>query len=351
MQHSRNYKILFAVLSFLLSPFQIFAQADSLNVTTDSLNLAMDTLTIDSVHTDSISSGKDTISEVPAFDVMLPALAHSPLHGTSQGGAVYGDYYIVAISNNPRFNIYDLKEQTFICSIPVTEPTPDKTIHANTICFGKTFYKQSDELPLLYVCSSYGDTIADQSHLYVYRLTRPETSKFEAGLVQNITFGFRGWTECVIDCANNDLWVKHYLSKSEIEYLKFSVPEFSEKEVTLSLSDAKEQIRTYEIPVNTQGFLYHDGHIYQVVGVPAKRETCYFVDFNLQTHDYERFTSLFELGMVNPENNRDNKWEPENIFVYQDELYIGFHGFICRLNKERLYQEHNYKQLFERIYQ
>lgn len=331
MQPSKNNNTFWVFIFFLLLSIPVVAQTN--------VSAKQDkSLAIDSISCDTI---------VSAYEITM---ALEPSNSLSQGGACFDDYYIVGVNNNARFNLYNLKKKSFICTIPVSAPAPSKKIHANTINFSHKFYKSSDILPLLYVCSGFGDSIANQSHIYVYRLTQSDASNYESHLVQDITLDFPGWTECVVDNEHEVLWVKKYIKKNQIEFLKYPIPSIENTKVKLTPDEAEERIPTYEIPIQTQGFIYHNDHIYSVIGVPSPKVTCYLVDFNLKTRDYDRFTSLYDLGLMNPEKKRDDKWEPENIFVYNGDFYIGYRSFICRLNWEKVVEEHNYRLLFDRVY-
>lgn len=330
------------ILLFLSLPLGLFAQKED---SERGQSIPLLTASLSAINDSILNPNANT----PAFEIVMDLKA-APLKNNSQGGACFENYYVLAVNNNSRFNLFDLRKQEMLCSIPVTEPTPNKYIHANTICFGNEFYDPSDEMPLLYVCSNFEDTITAQSHLYVYRLFKQNASNYKSQLIQDITLGVRGWTECVVDCEHSVLWVKRYNGTTDIDFLKFPIPDISLSKITLLPDAAIDRIKTYEIPIPTQGFLYHKDHIYAVLGVPSRNGICYLIDFNLETRDYERIVSLFDLGLVNNEKKHDNKWEPENIFLYQNELHIGYHSFICRLNWNNVINEHNYRTLFERVY-
>lgn len=339
--------IINAVVAKTVSEFSLLNDTSSVIIQDLSQKKSSDSISFDSISIESISV--DSIDESSTFPNIM-RLESAPYQNLSQGGACFGKYLVIGVSWNRCFNIYDLENKQLVCSVPIHEPKPSRNCHSNTICFGNQFFSIKDRMPILYVCSGYGDSEKGQSHIYVYRLVcskeKPDT--FEAVLIQDITFAFPGWTECVVDNDKGYLWVRRYINNNQIDLLKFYLPDYRISKITLYTIDAIDTIQTYNFIAqkNTQGFVYHNNHIYYVNGTSGRGKDGYLIDFNLDKRDYERVTYLYDLEI----GISGTGWEPEFVFFYKDELYIGYRAFICKPNIELLNQSHNYITLFNRIY-
>lgn len=265
-----------------------------------------------------------------------------------QGGACFGDYLFVGHDRNASIDVYDLANRTFCCSMQMRTPEPKSRCHANTINFGNQYYKKEDDFPLLYVSSGYTISETDnRSDVFVYRITKKmvqgDSIVFNSDLVQTITvIDPGGWTECIADNEHDALWFR-YDKHVKRCFLKYSFPKFSQKNVVLNplIDPASDTIvvRDFIILKHCQGALCHDGNIYIPFGVPSWREEPYLTIINLEKKDYTHIVNLYDLDMCNHYNLRDNTWEPEFIFFYDGDYFIGYRNAVYRLNLELIKKE------------
>ena len=114
-----------------------------------------------------------------------------------QDGAIYGKY-LFSINSKGNANVYDI--DSFGGKV-----TPDMKIdtftldraelicpHSNAVCFGREFYEEGDEFPLLYtnIYNNYAKAAEPLKGVcLVYRVMR-DGNKFSTALVQIIEIGF-----------------------------------------------------------------------------------------------------------------------------------------------------------------
>lgn len=278
----------------------------------------------------------DSISAPPAaFELFMQFQGR----GSSQGGACYGKYLFVGIAGNRTLDVYDLEEKCGLGAISM--PGAHPSCHANTLNFGNLFYKVGDEFPLLYVSSGGSfEPGLDIAPVYVYRLQRGMNAKgkttFQATLVQTIGLsGFHDWAECITDNDASALWVKSTRGNKLI-FLKYPVPAPDQRQVLLTPRDTivQDSIFVDDIPAlcHIQGMLCHDGYIYYATGMPG--EPHFWAAINLEMHAYEYIVNLYEVDGFDSRTHRGNAWEPEYLFYYQDDYYIGFRPSIYKMNLE-----------------
>lgn len=241
-----------------------------------------------------------------------------------QGSACYEDYFIQGYHSNDCITIYNIKEKKCLSTIKITDPTPSKYTHANTINFGNQRYDSNDYFPLLYISSGYKTDGA--SHIYVYRLQKEEKGKtetFTISLVQTISLHFENWTEGIIDSDSEYMWIK-YSQANQNGFAKFIVPSVNEGDVDIYYEDNLDYFKVDRIPSGSrdQGYLYKDGKIIFVAGVPSSGEVTAIVSIDVVNKQQEFVIGLAEVGLVNPQNSRDNAFEPEGVIIYKGQLMI-----------------------------
>lgn len=267
--------------------------------------------------------------------------------GSSQGAACYGDYLFVGNVTNKVVDVYDLVQKCFICSISM--PGSHPRFHANTLNFGTQFYQESDEFPLLYICSGYRlDETKDISNVFVYRLEKKCAEKmkisFHASLVQIIDLeGFKIWTESITDNESNALWIR-CTRNHKMTFLKYPQPDAHKSHVTLTPNDLEIldtiQVDDIKALIHIQGMLCEDGYITYATGMPY--EVPYWAAINLQSKNYEYLVNLYEVEGFDKHTHRGLQWEPEYVFTYKGDYYLGFRKFIYKMDIEKVRQANYY---------
>ena len=266
-----------------------------------------------------------------------------------QGGACFGDYLFVGHDRNSFLDVYDMTSRAYICSITMQTPEPKNRCHANTVNFGNLYYKDGDEFPLLYVSSGY--TVSktdDKSNVYVFRISkkliRKDSIIFRSELVQTISIIGVNWSECITDNEHDALWI-NYEGNNNSYFLKYPVPPLRQNNILINPREtaALDTIITknYKILKHNQGMMCYDGFIYTPFGVPAWREEPYLSIIDLDKKDYVYIVNLYDLEMFNRLNLRDNTWEPEFLFAYKGDYFIGYRNAIYKLNMD-LVKESNF---------
>ena len=268
--------------------------------------------------------------------------------GNVQGGACFGNYLFVGHDRNTIMDVYDLSTRLFVCVMKMNTPEPRSRCHANTINFGSQFYKKNDEFPLLYVSSGYSiSKIDDRSNVYVYRISKKiindDSIAFNSELVQTISIiGPGGWSECVSDIDNEALWFR-YDRIAKRCYLKYPVPDVQLEIVEIDPAEkhAIDTIitRNFSVIRHCQGMLCHEMNFFIPSGVPSWGEEPYLSIINLEKKDYTHIVNLYDLEMFNRFRLRDNNWEPEFFFFYNDDYFMGYRRAVYKLNMDMVKKE------------
>lgn len=264
----------------------------------------------------------------------------TPSYGTVQGAACYNKYLFQGYSNNATLGVYDLEKKHAICKLDIPGPEPSSRTHANTVNFGNERLSPDDYFPLLYISSGYTKNINGTpcSFIYVYRISKYDNSDgsegFHIEFVQTITLkDMGGWTDCVTDNDHNILWIKYVASGDERRCASFPMPRLKDGDITLVKENA---ITDFSLGVQSvtsynQGHFYHKDKILFVSGTSYKTQKLAFVVVNLLTQCYELVIDLAEIGLLE---------EPENVFIYNNQLMIGYSHAIYKFN---IYQYPNNK--------
>ena len=262
---------------------------------------------------------------------------------SAQASACYGDYFIQGYNYNGYITIYDLNKKTCIGTLRITNPVPNSRIHVNTMNFGVQRFSPEDFFPLLYISSGYPTD--GVFFVYVYRLVKNNVDGkdvFSISLVQTISLhGFDNWTEGVIDCDGNRLFVIHYPTGFYC-YAQYDLPRLEDGDVSLNKKDCIKDVWLERLPKNSrnQGQIYVGGKIILVTGVPSANESIALISVDVAEGKRDYIIDLAEVGLVNPNNPRDNTFEPEGVIVYNGQLMICYRTAIytftiekCRRNK------------------
>ena len=245
---------------------------------------------------------------------------------SAQGAACYGKYLIQCFAGNTAIEVFDLDEKEYVAKI--NSPYPGKRTHANTVFFSNQKVSPDDYFPLLYICSGYSTNVNKKpcSFIHAYRIikyTNADGSEgWDAQYVYTITLsGFSSWTEGVIDNDKNLLWIKD----NGCFYSSFKMPNYEAGNVTIYRDDAITSFSVDPQPFTSspQGHLFHDNKILLVSGTSPSVEKLAFIVINIKTQTRELVIDLLEIGLRN---------EPENLFIYKDQLMIGYRGSIYKFN-------------------
>ncbi len=211
--------------------------------------------------------------------------------GAWQDGAIFGGKLFV-LNGGGSGAVYDLSTAAKLCSFTLDKTDVLKP-HANSVCFGSTYYAAGDKYPLLYVnvYNNYASA-ADRMEgtCCVYRLTE-ENGTFSTQLVQVIRIGFtedlnlwkskenngdvRPYGNFAVDTDENKLYafVMRDADKTT-RFFRFALPELSAGSysdaygcnvVTLESGDIEQQFDT-EYFSYMQGAGYYDGKIISAEG-------------------------------------------------------------------------------------
>lgn len=257
--------------------------------------------------------------------------------GSSQGADCYDRYLFVGNQDNRVMDVYDLEDKCLVGHINISGSAP--RCHANNVNFGAKFYQEGDEFPLLYVSSGYiTNQEENTSDVYVYRikkgLDKQGKEKFSATKVQTITLKeFNGWTDCICDNAQDALWIR-YNHGGKPTYLKYAMPNPHLANVSLSPNDVAihDSIVVERIGAikTIQGSICRDGYIIYPAGHTC--ETPYFVAINQTARDYEYIVNLYDVEGFDARSHSGVWWEPEYIFFYRGDYYLGFRKSIYKMD-------------------
>lgn len=256
----------------------------------------------------------------------------------TQGSALYNDTLVVfyAASDGNRLRFYDLNTKQLLSSNLL--PAFDNTrVHGNTLTFSNTFYDENDNFPLLYLCSGYTDTAeVSTSEVYVIRIAN---DTYSLSIVQTITLDYgiiNKWTEFIVDNVKDRAWI---MGSGIADYICVNLPSIANSAVTIDEDTAI--IDKFNVPAfnlgNTvrssgQGRFFYHNRIYHVSGIPQESGQGEFSTFvcvtNVLTHVIECVLPLVNFGLT---NGTSNNYEPEGCFIWNDDFYVVFRGFVEKL--------------------
>ena len=254
-----------------------------------------------------------------------------------QDGAIYKDC-IFRFGSKGQCRVYDLQTITLI-----DEFTLDKANllcpHSNSVCFGKEFYTDGDEFPILYtnIYNNYPGQLAGTC--CAYRITR-EKKHFMTQLVQVIEIGFTD-TPLWHSENGNDVrpygnfvadgdWLWAFVMRDETRttrFFRFIMPNctagnfdlrWGAPVVTLTEKDILEQFDGCYVNY-MQGTICHHGLIYSTEGftVPNQRNALPALRiFDTNAQKQVLHLDLVALGL---------SVEPEFIEVYNGRVYYADH--------------------------
>ena len=252
----------------------------------------------------------------PSIEIMGIYRWMSQLGGeeSNQGADAYGDLLCQFRADHSSLDIMDMRQKNHVATIPLQ--SLGSAYHCNNADFSNFFYKDSDEFPLLY--SSHQGK--DARCILVDRIYKVK-EEYQLKTVQiiripyNLDEPLQYTPDAIIDEDNSFLYV--YTGNTEpttsLYIYKFRMPKFVEGITTLSENDIEAVwIISDNPPKYKQGGTIKDGIIYLMEGVPR-----WGADNILRVIDLQR--GLYSI--INLSKDFNVKWEPEDIFWYDDCLY------------------------------
>lgn len=282
---------------------------------------------------------------------------------SGQDFTVFGDYLFDFIDRDERGNcaVYEMKT---LLEANGEEPEPisrfrlDKrdliSTHNNAVFFGKEYYEEGDEFPLLYsnVYNNYQKCeIRNEGKCCVYRLTRDGVN-FSTKLVQVIEIGFvedtslwksapgtfdiRPYGNFAMDREKGELYAFVMRDAvNETRYFAFDVPQVRDGEFDENLGAFRKVLTPSDIKYSfdceyhkgIQGACVYGGKIYSVEGgCCGHTGTAAFRIINPEKRAQELFVSFIEKEIYA---------EPEGIDFYDDKCYyVAGHGDMYLLEFE-----------------
>lgn len=241
----------------------------------------------------------------------------SPSAYTVQGGAVFGDYYMVGFSNHAYLDVYNLATKTKLAGITLETPSISNA-HANTIFFSNQYHTDGDEFPILYMCSGYNSD--GYSKVYGYRVVN-DNGSWSATIVHTITINSEGkWTEMVVDNVRQKAWIKKEMSGMKLWYC-VDMPQYINGDATIDLSVLEPNFIAPSYESSGQCHLFFNDRIFFISGIPADNVSKLYV-LNTLTGKYESIVNLIPVFGTD---------EPENIIIYNGYLHVGYRQSLGRL--------------------
>lgn len=272
-----------------------------------------------------------------------------------QDGAVLNNY-LFRFDARGNCNVYDIKDCLNDASAEhkaISFFTLDKSDvimpHSNSVSFGKDYYCDEDEFPLLYtnIYNSYASSDNKMKGVTcVYRIQKKGT-EFSSRLVQLIEIGF---TDDIIWRSQNISDVRPYgnfaIDREKAvyyaftmrdedgltRYFSFDLPKVSDGEydkkldanrVILQINDIRDRFDC-EYHRYIQGTCFYNGLIYSLEGFTNNKENPPAIRvIDVENHTQKKMYLLFDYNMIN---------EPEMIDFENDICYYSDnHGNLYRL--------------------
>lgn len=269
-----------------------------------------------------------------------------------QDGAIFGNN-VFRFDARGNCKVYDFSGVDFEASepielLPIAEFTLDRageiTPHSNSVVFGKEYFAEGDEFPLLYtnIYNTYAKAEDKMCGVCcVYRIERCEDT-FRSTLVQIIEIGFTEdrelWRSCgdivdvrpygnfVIDTDNGNYWA--YVMRDgerRTRYFKFNLPRLSDGKPDLRFGvprvviSREDILEFFDVPYHNyvQGGVFYKGKVYEVEGFGKDVRAAIRV-IDTEKKREQLYFDFYEAGY---------EAEPEFIDFYRERcIYIDAHG-------------------------
>ena len=252
-----------------------------------------------------------------------------------QGMDIWGQT-VVSCQNTGVITLYNYDGRTLTKrgdSFPMA--SNDKENHSNVVSMSRTFYKEGDPLPLIYVsqCSK-GRYKGMKDVCFVERI-KPELNATE--LVQTILYkdenkNFGYAVQWVLDNENGYLYgygntINNNDPQNRHRIVKFRIPEVKEGLVTLTDADLLENYlleETYSLPFNPvgQGLFIKDEVLYMPTGFGQEKAPSILYVWDLKAR---RMRNVIDL-------TKATKGELEDCAAFGSALMIQAQGSMYRLD-------------------
>ena len=233
-----------------------------------------------------------------------------------QGAAAYGKYFFQFSDHMENVGVYDLETKSLLS---VAKFEMNELYHCNNANFGKYYWQEGDEFPLLYVSMENID-----AHCALVLRVERAGNDFTFTKVQTVVYpdpkeSSVYYPNCVIDVDNGYMYVMGYKTYSykkaegnDIRVWRFALPEANEntETVVLKVEDAQKTFELESITA-TQGAVATGGKIYQVYGYNN------WLYFRVIDPEQGAFTANVRLIKHKFRN------EPESLTYYNGAFYCG----------------------------
>lgn len=240
--------------------------------------------------------------------------------GSKQGGDCYQNFFCQFKVNHEALDIYDLKSKSAITSVPMS--SLGEAFHCNNADFGSSFFEEGDAFPLVY-SSQQGqgarclivDRVCCVNGVNIIETIQKINLPFEEVVPLQYT------PDAIIDKENGYIYVYagNTIPITDLYIYKFRLPSISEgKIVQLKKDDILAAWAIYGDPAYyKQGATIHGDFIYILEGVPGWNADAILrvIDLNYNCYKCINLSKSFNI-----------RWEPEDVFFYNDSLFIASNG-------------------------
>lgn len=232
-----------------------------------------------------------------------------------QGADCYRNLLCQFRVDHTALDIMDMEKKCHVATIVL--PPLGSAFHCNNADFSNTFYKDTDEFPLLY-SSQQGKGVRC---ILVDRIYK-EGEDYQLETIQRIDIPYeidvplQYSPDAIVDKENNYLYVYTggTIPATDFYVYKFRMPSFTEGNVRLTEKDIlSEWVIRGNPAYYKQGGMIKDDVLYIMEGVPRWGTDNILRIINLNQNSFS-LINLSELTNV--------KWESEDIFWYDNSLFI-----------------------------
>ncbi len=232
-----------------------------------------------------------------------------------QGTDCYKNFVCQFCAEHSSLYIFDIEKKELVTT--VTLPALGSAYHCNNVDFSSTFYDETDPFPLLY--SSHQGR--DARCVLVDRIYY-DGDDYKVETIQRIDIPFEidlplGYSpDVILDKDNNYLYVYAGNTRTITDFYiyKFRLPHWKKENVKLK---GRDLLSSWVIKGNPsyykQGGMVSNNVLYVVEGVPGLYTDNKLRVIDLDAGSYKVF-NLTEMF--------DAKWEPEDVFMFDNKLFV-----------------------------
>lgn len=246
----------------------------------------------------------------------------------TQGGDAYNNYFCQYKNEHTGIYITDLKTGNIAGNITLN--SLGASYHCNNADFGPYFYAAGDEFPLLYTSQQGGNArciLADRIFKKDGKYTSETVQRIELPYEDERPLQFT--PDAIIDKDGGFIYVYTGNTKPITDFYiyQFRLPDIKEGDtVKLKKEDIISKWAIFGDPAfYKQGGTIWNGNLYVLEGIPRGGADNILRIINLKECKYKTVNLTKTLGA---------QWEPEDLFLYEGNLYaagIGTNGGIYQL--------------------